>query len=264
VTDAGTAPAEDHAADPRVWLVLPTYNEADNLDRMVPAVLERLPESRRVLVVDDNSPDGTGEIADRLAGEHDDVEVLHRERKEGLGPAYVAGFKRSLAGGAELVVAMDSDFSHDPSYLPRLLRAAADADLVIGSRYVPGGGVTEWGRVRRAISRGGSRYARSILGLEVRDLTGGFKCYRRAVLEAIDLDTVSSRGYAFQVETTFRAIRAGFRVVEIPIVFRDRREGSSKMTKAIVAEAAWKVPAMRLRRRGIDGERRQIERPGQH
>jgi dolichol-phosphate mannosyltransferase len=261
VTDAGSAPADSDAADPRLWVVLPTYNEADNLERLVGAVLERLPESRRVLVVDDNSPDGTGEIADRLAAADADIEVLHRERKDGLGPAYVAGFKRALSGGAELVVAMDSDFSHDPSYLPRLLRAAAEADLVIGSRYVPGGGVTEWGRLRRAISRGGSAYARGILGLEVRDLTGGFKCYRREVLDAIDLDTISSRGYAFQVETTFRAVRAGFSVVEIPIVFRDRQEGTSKMTKAIVAEAAWKVPAIRLRRR-LDGERRQIERQG--
>ena len=255
MTDAGTASAEDHAADPRVWLVLPTYNEAENLERLIAAIRERLPESRRVLIVDDNSPDGTGEIADRLASEREDVEVLHRARKEGLGPAYVAGIKRALGGGAELVVAMDADFSHDPSYLPRLLRAAEDADLVIGSRYVPGGGITEWGKLRRAISRGGSGYARAMLGLEVRDLTGGFTCYRSEVLEAIDLDGLSSHGYAFQVETTFRAIRAGFRVVEIPIVFRDRREGSSKMTKAIVAEAAWKVPAMRIRRRRVGRSR---------
>ena len=247
MTDRGSEPSGETGA-PRVWVVLPTYDEADNIERLVSAVLERLPQSRRVLVVDDNSPDGTGEIADRLAGEHDDVEVLHRERKQGLGPAYVAGFKRALAGGAGLVVAMDSDFSHDPSYLPRMLRAAERADLVIGSRYIPGGGVTEWGRVRRAISRGGSAYARGTLGVGIRDLTGGFKCYRREVLEAIDLDTLHSRGYAFQVETTYRALRAGFDVVEIPIVFRDRREGSSKMTKAIVAEAAWRVPALRLRR----------------
>ncbi|MGH2922556.1 MAG: polyprenol monophosphomannose synthase [Solirubrobacterales bacterium] len=249
MSDAGRAPAEGDAADPRVWVVLPTYDEADNIEPLVVAVLERLPDSRRVLVVDDNSPDGTGEIADRLAAGHDDVEVLHRERKEGLGPAYIAGFRRALDGGAELVVAMDSDFSHDPTYLPRMLRAAEDADLVIGSRYIPGGGVTDWGGLRRAISRGGSAYARTLLGIGVRDLTGGFKCYRREVLETIELETVKAKGYAFQVETTFRAIRDGFKVVEIPIVFRDRAEGSSKMSNAIVAEAAWRVPAMRFRRR---------------
>ncbi len=232
-----------------VWVILPTYNEADNLERLVVAVRERLPADGRVLVVDDNSPDGTGGIADRLAAEHDDVEVLHRERKEGLGPAYIAGFRRALAGGAELVVEMDADFSHDPAYLPQLLRAAEDADLVIGSRYVPGGGVTDWGALRRFISRGGGAYARIALGLEVRDLTGGFKVIRREVLEAIELDTISSLGYAFQVEVTYRAIRAGFRVVEVPIVFRDRTRGASKMSKAIVAEAMWRVPAMRLRRR---------------
>jgi dolichol-phosphate mannosyltransferase len=248
VTDAGRAPA-DGDADPRVWVVLPTYDEADNIERLVGAVRERLPDPRRVLIVDDNSPDGTGEIADRLAAEHDDVEVIHRAVKEGLGPAYIAGFEHALNGGAELVIAMDSDFSHEPSYLPRLLRAAESADLVLGSRYIPGGGVTEWGRLRRAISRGGSGYARVMLGVDVRDLTGGFKCYRREVLEAIELDTLSSKGYAFQVETTYRAIRAGFRVVEIPIVFHDRREGSSKMNRGIIAEAAWRVPAMRLRRR---------------
>ena len=254
MTDAGRDPAdppkgETNAADPRVWVVLPTYNEADNIERLVGAVRERLPAKRRVLVVDDNSPDGTGEIADRLAAEHDDVEVVHRTVKEGLGPAYVAGFKHALNGGGGLVIAMDSDFSHEPSYLPRLLRAAEGADLVLGSRYIPGGGVTEWGRLRRAISRGGSGYARMILGVDIRDLTGGFKCYRREVLEAIELDTLTSKGYAFQVETTYRAIRAGFRVVEIPIVFHDRREGSSKMSRAIVAEAAWRVPVMRFRRR---------------
>ena len=234
---------------PHVWVVLPTYNEADNLERLVEEVLERLPDSRQVLIVDDNSPDGTGEIADRLAARHDDVDVLHRERKEGLGPAYIAGFRDALAGGAELIIEMDADFSHDPAYLPQLLRAIEPADLVIGSRYVPGGGVTEWGRVRRFISRGGSAYARTALGVDVRDMTGGFKCFRREVLEAIDFEDVTSRGYAFQVEMTYRAIKAGFRVIEVPIVFRDRREGSSKMTKGIVAEAIWRVPAMRTKRR---------------
>ena len=245
-----SAPPEPAAAEPaRVWAVLPTYNEAENIERLVEAVLERLPESRRVLVVDDNSPDGTGEIADRLAAAHDDVSVLHRASKQGLGPAYIAGFREALAGGAELIMEMDSDFSHDPVYLPQLLRAIESADVAIGSRYVPGGGVTEWGKVRRFISRGGSRYARAILGVDIRDLTGGFKCFRREVLEAIDLDDVNALGYAFQVEMTYRAIQAGFRVVEVPIVFRDRTEGSSKMSKAIVAEAIWRVPAMRLRSR---------------
>jgi dolichol-phosphate mannosyltransferase len=231
-----------------VWVILPTYNEAENLERIVGAVLEQLPPSRRVLIADDNSPDGTGEIADRLAEADESIEVLHRERKEGLGPAYLAGFRVALAGGAERIIEMDADFSHDPSYLPKLIEATENADLVIGSRYVPGGGVTEWGPLRRFISRGGSAYARAALGLPIRDLTGGFKCFRRIVLETIDLDTIEARGYAFQVETTYRAIKAGFRVVEVPIVFKDRTEGTSKMSKAIVAEAMWRVPAMRFRR----------------
>jgi dolichol-phosphate mannosyltransferase len=242
-------PDPNAGEDPRVWVILPTYNEAENLEPLVDAVREQLPESRRVLIVDDRSPDGTGEIADRLAAEHADVTVLHRMVKEGLGPAYIAGFRQALAGGAELVVEMDADFSHDPAHLPQLLRAAEDADLVLGSRYVPGGGVTEWGPVRRLISRGGSAYARIALGIRIRDLTGGFKCLRREVLEAIDLDSIDSRGYAFQVEVTYRAIKAGFRVTEIPIVFRDRRQGSSKMSKSIVGEAIWRVPALRFRRR---------------
>jgi dolichol-phosphate mannosyltransferase len=235
--------------NPRVWVILPTYNEAENIEPLVEAVRGRLPDSHRVLIVDDNSPDGTGEIADRIAAEHGDVSVLHRTVKDGLGPAYIAGFREALAGGAELVIEMDADFSHDPSYLPQLLRAAGEADLVIGSRYVPGGGITDWGPVRRFISRGGSAYARIVLGIGVRDLTGGFKCLRRRVLEGIDLDSIASLGYAFQVEVTYRAIQNGFQVVEIPIVFRDRREGNSKMSKAIVAEAIWRVPAMRLKRR---------------
>ncbi len=237
------------SANPNVWLVLPTYNEADNVEPIVTAALEQLPANRRVLVVDDGSPDGTGEIADRLAGERDDVEVLHRDAKSGLGPAYVAGFRRALAAGADLVAQMDADFSHDPADLPRLLDAVREADLALGSRYVAGGGVEDWGPGRRAISRGGSAYARAVLGVPVRDLTGGFKVFRRAVLEAIDLETIPSLGYAFQIETTFRALRAGFRVVEIPIRFRDRRVGDSKMTGAIVVEAALRVPMMRLVKR---------------
>src|SRR5438876_8854534 len=200
----------------------------------------------RVLVIDDNSPDGTGGLADRLAGELDYVGVLHRERKEGLGPAYLAGFRRALADGAELVLEMDCDFSHDPNDVPRLIAAAEDADLVLGSRYVAGGAVGNWGFLRRLISAGGSWYARVLLGARVRDLTGGFKCYRRAVLETIDLDAIDSKGYAFQIETTYRALRAGFQVTEIPIRFVDREAGGSKMSKAIVLEAIWKVPALRL------------------
>ena len=234
-------------AGPDVWLVVPTYNEAANLEPLVEAVRAALPRSRRVLIVDDSSPDGTGQIADELAARHEDVEVMHRPEKEGIGPAYVAGFGRALAGGARLVAQMDADFSHDPADLPRLLEAAGKADVVLGSRYAEGGGVADWGPVRRAISRGGSAYARAILGLEVKDLTGGFKVYRREVLAAIDLPSIASLGYAFQVETTYRAVRAGFRVVEVPIVFRDRRVGQSKMTAAIVLEAARKVPAMRGR-----------------
>ena len=236
------------AAPARVWVILPTYNEAENLEPLVAAVRERLPGSSRILIVDDNSPDGTGEIAARLATEAAEVSVLHRELKEGLGPAYLAGFELALASGAELIVEMDADFSHDPAYLPQLLAAAEDADLVLGSRYVEGGGVADWGPLRRFISRGGSTYARLILGVGVRDLTGGFKVIRREVLESIDLDSITARGYAFQVETTYRAIKRGFRVVEVPIVFRDRREGSSKMSGPIVGEAIWRVPAMRLRR----------------
>jgi dolichol-phosphate mannosyltransferase len=230
---------------PRAVVCLPTYNERENLERMLRALGDK---AVRVLVIDDNSPDGTGELADRLAQELGYVDVLHRDSKEGLGPAYLAGFRRALASDAELVLEMDCDFSHDPAYVPRLIAAVEDgADLALGSRYVPGGGVRNWGLVRRLISAGGSAYARIILGVTIRDLTGGFKCYRRAVLEAIDLDAVESKGYAFQIETTYRALRAGFTVVEVPITFADREVGGSKMSKAIVAEAIWKVPGLRLK-----------------
>jgi dolichol-phosphate mannosyltransferase len=223
---------------------LPTYNERENVEAMVRALGEH---GVRVLVIDDNSPDGTGEIADRLASELNYVGVLHRQRKEGLGPAYLAGFRRALADGAELVLEMDCDFSHDPADVPRLVRAAEDGvDLAIGSRYVRDGSIGDWGPVRRFVSAGGSWYARVLLGAPVRDLTGGFKCYRRRVLETIDLDAITSKGYAFQIETTYRTLRAGFRVAEIPIHFVDREEGGSKMTRSIVAEAVWKVPALRL------------------
>ncbi len=223
-------------------MCLPTYDERENLEPMVAALLERLGLDDRILVIDDNSPDGTGEIADRLAAQHQRVSVLHRPRKEGLGPAYLAGFRRALADGAELVLEMDCDFSHDPDDVPRLIAGAAEADLVLGSRYVPGGQIENWGPVRRFVSRAGSLYAQALLWAPVHDLTGGFKCYRREVLETIDLDAVAARGYAFQVETTYRAIRVGFRVLEVPIRFVDRRAGTSKMTPRIALEAVWRVP----------------------
>ena len=233
---------------PRAVLCLPTYNERENLEPMIAALGDALDTSQdRVLVIDDGSPDGTGEIADRLAAEHPWVAVLHRETKAGIGPAYVAGFRQALAEGAELVLEMDCDFSHDPADVPRLIAAAAGADLVLGSRYAPGGGTANWGLVRRVVSRGGCLYAQVILGLRVRDLTGGFKCFRRETLEAIDLDALSAHGYAFQIETTYRVTRAGLRIQEVPITFVERRAGASKMTGSIVAEAMWRVPVLRLR-----------------
>jgi dolichol-phosphate mannosyltransferase len=228
----------------RAVVCLPTYNERENIEPMLRALGDK---GVHVLVIDDASPDGTGEIADRLAVGLDYVGVLHRARKDGLGPAYLAGFQRALAEGADLVLEMDCDFSHDPDDVPRLIAAVEKgADLALGSRYVRGGSVRNWGRVRRLVSSGGSLYARLVLGLNVRDLTGGFKCYRRSVLEGIDLSAIHSKGYAFQIETTYRALRAGFRVVEVPITFADREVGGSKMSRAIVAEAIWKVPLLRL------------------
>lgn len=236
---------------PPVCIVIPTYNEAANVEGIVRAAvaeLERLvPDAHRVLVVDDNSPDGTGAIADRLADSLPAVDVLHRAAKTGLGHAYLAGFERALAGDAELVIEMDADFSHNPRYLESLLEAARDADLVLGSRYVAGGGVEDWGIVRRMISRGGCLYARTILGVGVHDLTGGFKCIHRRVLEAIQLETIRAEGYVFQIEVTYRALLAGFKVTEVPIVFRDRSVGSSKMSARIAAEAMWAVPFLRRR-----------------
>jgi dolichol-phosphate mannosyltransferase len=230
------------------WLVLPTYNEAANIAAIVEAARSNLPDDARILVVDDNSPDGTGKIADGLAAADPAIEVLHRAGKEGLGPAYIAGFRHALAAGAGFVMEMDSDFSHDPRDLPRLLEAAeAGADVVIGSRYVAGGGVTDWSLLRRAISRGGSLYAGLVLGVRQRDLTGGFKCFRRVVLETIDLDSIVAKGYVFQVEMTYRALCAGFTVREVPIVFRDRQVGESKMSAAIAVEATWQVPLLRRR-----------------
>ena len=229
----------------RATVCLPTYNEIENLERMVRALGEVLPDDGRVLVIDDSSPDGTGELADRLAEELAWVSVLHREHKEGLGRAYIAGFHRALAEGAELVLEMDCDFSHDPRDVPRLIAATEDADVAIGSRYVEGGGTENWGLLRRMISRAGSVYTRTLL-MPVNDPTSGFKCFRRAVLERIDLDAIDSKGYAFQIENVYRALRAGFRVVEVPITFAERETGHSKMSRAIVLEAIWKVPALRL------------------
>jgi dolichol-phosphate mannosyltransferase len=231
-------------AMPGATVCLPTYNERENVEPMLRALA---PLGVKVLVIDDNSPDGTGEIADRLAEELDFVSVLHREQKEGLGPAYLAGFRRALADGAELVLEMDCDFSHSPADVPRLIEACnLGADLALGSRYVEGGGTENWGLGRRVVSWGGSFYARVILGVRVRDLTGGFKCYRRRVLETIALDKIHSKGYAFQIEGTYRTLRKSFEVVEVPILFVDRREGQSKMSRAIFLEAVTKVPALRF------------------
>lgn len=232
----------------RATICLPTYNELANLEPMVRALQPMLRDGDRVLVIDDGSPDGTGAAADRLAVELPFVDVLHRPRKEGLGPAYLAGFTRALADGAELVLEIDCDFSHDPADVPRLIAAAeGGADLVLGSRYVEGGAVSDWGLLRRAISRGASLYTAAFLGMGVKDPTGGFKCFRRKVLETLDLGAITSKGYAFQIETTYRAKRAGFTVVEVPITFADRTRGRSKMSRAIVLEAIWRVPLLRLR-----------------
>jgi dolichol-phosphate mannosyltransferase len=248
---------------PAVWVVVPTYNEAGSIERLVRAVAEQLARAasgdHRILVVDDGSPDGTARIAEHVGEELGVVEVLRRPRKEGLGQAYLAGFARALAGGARIVCEMDADLSHDPACLPALLAAAAEADLVLGSRYVAGGGVADWGPLRRLVSRLGCHYARLILGIPQRDLTGGYKAIRREVLEAIDLESVRSQGYVFQIEITYRAVLAGFRVEEVPIVFRDRTEGESKMSLRIALEAMWRVP--RLRRSAPAALARGRERP---
>jgi dolichol-phosphate mannosyltransferase len=234
----------------RATVCLPTFNELPNIELMLRALGGVLRPGDRVLVIDDSSPDGTGEAADRLAAELDFVDVLHRERREGLGPAYIAGFRHALAAGAELVLELDCDFSHDPADVPRLIDAAeSGGDVVLGSRYVPGGSVANWGLVRRTISRGAGWYTAVFLQMGVRDPTGGFKCFRRMVLETIDLDAIGSHGYAFQIEMTYRAKRAGFSVVELPIRFSDRERGRSKMSRAIVLEAIWRVPLLRLQLR---------------
>jgi dolichol-phosphate mannosyltransferase len=232
------------------WLVLPTYNEAENVAAIVDAALAALAETgpHHILIVDDNSPDGTGRIADDLAARHEQVDVLHRAGKEGLGRAYIAGFQHALERGAERVMEMDSDFSHDPRDIPRLVHEARHgADLVLGSRYVQGGGVENWGLGRRLVSRGGCLYAQAVLHVPVRDLTGGFKCFNRRVLESIGIEEMHADGYGFQIELTYRTLKAGFHVREVPIVFRERRAGESKMSARIALEAVWKVPALKLR-----------------
>jgi dolichol-phosphate mannosyltransferase len=241
--------------------VLPTFNEAENVERIVTAVVAVLdaaaPTGYRVLIVDDDSPDGTGDIADGLAATHVGVEVLHRKEREGLGRAYVAGFQHALTRDAGYVLEMDADGSHDPRDLARLLAAVRDdgADLALGSRYVAGGRITAWSMPRRATSRGGCWYARNVLGIDVRDLTGGFKCFAAEVLESIDLASVRSSGYVFQVELTYRALCAGFRVQEVPISFHDREHGSSKMSWRIALEAALVVPQLRRDARALQRAR---------
>ncbi len=231
-------------------VILPTYNEAENLPVVIAAIEQvrhETGDAGDVLVVDDNSPDGTGDIADTLAAKHEWVHVLHRAGKEGLGQAYIAGFRWALERDYSHILEMDCDLSHPPSAIPRLLAAAEHNDLVLGSRYVPGGGVVGWPLHRKIISQGGSIYARGFLGAPVRDLTGGFKCFRRWVLEALDLDCIHGQGYVFQIELTYRTLRMGGRVAEVPITFEDRTVGQSKMSGAIVVEAVWKVPALRMR-----------------
>lgn len=228
-------------------VVIPTYNERDNIGQLLPQILAW--PRFRVLVVDDSSPDGTAEVVARYARDEPRIGLLSRPGKLGLGTAYIAGFRRALAAGAEYICEMDADFSHDPRYLPVLLEAAESRyDLALGSRYVAGGGTTDWGMLRKIISRGGNLYARLILGLPVRDATGGFRCYRRRVLESIDLDTIRSNGYAFQIELVYRTMRAGFQIGEVPIIFPDRRVGQSKMSRRIVLEALLTVWRLRLGR----------------
>lgn len=239
--------APPHVAVADCTVVIPTYNERENIGELIPRVLEH--PRMRVLVVDDSSPDGTAEVVQRLASAEPRVGLLLRPGKQGLGRAYLAGFRRALAEGAEFICEMDADFSHDPSYLPALLAAAEERyDLVLGSRYVPGGGTLNWGWLRQLISRSGNIYARAILGLPVMDATGGFRCYRRRVLDALNLDSIHSNGYSFQIELAYRTLRAGFTIGEVPIIFPDRRVGQSKMSRRIVLEALLTVWRLRLGR----------------
>ncbi|MCX7669963.1 MAG: polyprenol monophosphomannose synthase [Anaerolineae bacterium] len=232
---------------PRAFLVLPTYNERDNLPLIV-AALQALPISLHILIVDDGSPDGTGAVADELAAAHPRVQVIHRPGKLGLGTAYTAGFQAALAQGAELILTMDADFSHDPSYVPALIEASRRFDLVIGSRYIPGGGVRHWGPQRRALSRGANAIAHRVLGLKARDCTAGFRCYRRAVLETINPATIRADGYSYLIEMLFRCQRAGFNIGEVPIIFADRRLGRSKISQHEILKAALTVLRLSYRR----------------
>jgi dolichol-phosphate mannosyltransferase len=246
---------------PAVWVIVPTYNEADNIRPITAGILEALPAAT-VLVVDDGSPDGTGRIADELAAADPRVRVRHRTAKQGLGRAYLDGFGVALDGGATIVAQMDADFSHDPAVLPTLVAPIAkdEADLVIGSRYTPGGGVVNWGFGRRMLSRGGSLFARTVLRLRPSDLTGGFKAWRASTLAAVPFDGVHAGGYVFQIEMTYRASRAGARVREVPITFRDRTVGQSKMSRRIIAEAL--VVVVQLRADELIGKVRRRRQPG--
>ena len=232
----------------KTLLIIPTYNEVENLPPLLNKIFKYAPETD-ILIVDDNSPDGTGKLADKISEENDSVHVLHRAGKLGLGTAYIAGFKYAIAHDYDAAFEMDADFSHDPRYLPDFLRAIEDADLVIGSRYIQGGGTPNWSLIRRFISGGGNIFARFMLGIPVHDCTAGYRCYRRRVLESIDLDTIRSQGYAFQIEMVYRTWQHGFKIVETPIIFKDRRVGKSKMSRKIVIEGFTYVIRTRL---GID------------
>ena len=231
--------------DKKILIILPTYNEKENIERIIPAVLEK-DERISILIVDDNSPDGTGQIADRMAADNPRINVLHREKKDGLGRAYLTGFKWAIENKYDYIFEMDADFSHDPKYIPDFLKAASENDLVLGSRYISGVNVINWPMGRLLLSYYANVYTRIVTGLPVRDATGGFKCFRRKVLETINLDAVRSNGYIFQIEVSMRAWKRGFKIKEIPIVFADREMGSSKMSKKIVREAVWKVWYLRL------------------
>ena len=240
MTEPESRSAAGAAEQPRTLVVIPTYNERENLPPILDRLRAAVPEAD-VLVVDDGSPDGTGEVADKYAANDSQVQVLHREQKAGLGAAYVAGFRFGLAAGYEVLVEMDADGSHAPEQLPRLLAALAHSDLVLGSRWVPGGEVLNWPRSRKVLSRGGNLYTRAALGIGLHDATGGYRAYRRAVLQTIDLSAISSEGYCFQVDLAWRAVQAGFRVTEVPITFAERERGESKMSGNIVREALLRV-----------------------
>lgn len=232
----------------KIYLIIPTYNEKNNITKLLDEIFKLEIEGLNVLVVDDNSPDGTGEVVEKLKPGNLRLDILHRQKKAGLGTAYVAGFKEALAKGADYIFEMDADLSHDPKYIPDFLAAIKDYDLVLGSRYIKNGGVSNWNFFRRLISRFGNIYARTILGLPIHDLTGGFKCYRRVVLEKIGLDDLSSVGYNFQIETTYKAYQAGFKIKETPIIFTERAEGKSKFDLKIMVESFWKVLVLKFKR----------------